>query len=151
MPYTKAEIGPRILAALVDAIIAAIPFYIPIIGPLVSTAYILTKDGLMYQITGREEWKNRSIGKKLFNLQIVPPEGELVDLAVSAKRNLPLAIGSIIAIVPVLGWAVGPIVGLACGVIEIGLVLTDDKGCRLGDRWADTMVIGQPVKSETSI
>lgn len=145
MTYSKADLGPRILAALVDALIGVIPAIIPIIGALVSVAYILSKDGLMYQITKQEEWKNRSIGKKLFDLQVVKRDGGYVDIAVSAKRNLPLAIGSIIAIIPILGWALGPIIGLICAAIELALIFSDVQGRRMGDRWANTQVVAGKV------
>ncbi len=68
-------------------------------------------------------------------------QGDLVDTNISAKRNIPLTIGSFIAIIPVLGWVIGPIVGLVFAIIELVLIFTDNKRQRLGDRWAGTTVI----------
>ncbi len=137
----KADLFARAVAAIIDGLIAGVMALVPFVGFIASAAYMLFKEALMYRITGEEMWKNKSIGKKLMKLEVAYLEGDFVDLAVSAKRNLPLAIGSIIGIIPILGWVIGPIVGLIVAIVEIILVLTDKLGHRMGDRWANTQVI----------
>jgi uncharacterized RDD family membrane protein YckC len=137
----KADVFPRILAFMVDGLIAWLPFFIPVIGGVFGSLYLLFKDGIMYQITKEEEWKNRSIGKKILNLEIETLDGEVIDLVVSAKRNLPLTIGNFIAIVPVIGWIIGPTVALILAVVELIVFLTNDDHRRLGDLWANTKVV----------
>ncbi len=137
----KVDFMPRFLAALIDGVIAWVPVVIPVVGAIVSAAYLLLKDGIMYQITKDNQWKNKSIGKKLMKLEVERLDGGDVDLMTSAKRNIPLSIGSFIAIIPILGWLVGPFIALVAAVIELILVITDKDGCRLGDRLANTRVI----------
>ena len=137
----KADVFPRILAFMVDGLIAWLPFFIPVIGGVFGSLYLLFKDGIMYQITKEEDWKNRSIGKKILNLEIESLDGEVIDLVTSAKRNLPLTIGNFIAIVPVIGWVIGPTVALILAVVELIVFLANDDHRRLGDLWAKTKVI----------
>ncbi len=139
----KANLLRRFLASLVDGLIAAIPAALlpVVIGPLMAGLYYLLKDGLVYELTKREEWRGRSIGKKLFNLQVVLVGGGRVDLVVSAKRNLTLSIGTLLATIPLLGWVVGFVLDLVLTVIEVILVVADPAGRRLGDRWAGTRVV----------
>lgn len=102
---------------------------------------MLTKDGLLFELTKDVQWKNRSIGKKIMGLQVVCLGGGDVDMAVSVRRNLIFAIGPVLSIVPLLGWAVGGAVGGVLGLIECLLVLTDPAGRRLGDKMANTQVV----------
>ncbi|MDK2926205.1 MAG: hypothetical protein PWQ41_1979 [Bacillota bacterium] len=137
----KADLVSRFLAALIDSLVAGVLSLVPFVGFLAGGVYTLTKDGIMYELTKNPEYKDRSLGKKLLRLKVVRLDGGPVDMAVSAKRNLPLAIGGIIGIVPVLGWIFGPILGLIMALLELLLVLTDPAGRRLGDRWAGTQVV----------
>ncbi|WP_370642673.1 RDD family protein [Tepidanaerobacter sp. GT38] len=103
--YKKAGLIERIIAALIDGIIASILIYVPILGGIAGTIYILTKDAIAFEITKNPDYKNRSIGKKIMGIEVVNFDGQDVDWIVSLKRNIPLAIGNVIAIVPVIGWA----------------------------------------------
>lgn len=142
MNYPKADLGKRFVAALIDGVIAGIlTVVIPILGGLLGAAYTLTKDALMFQLTKDAQWKNRSVGKKVMGLQVVNLGGGDVDMTISLKRNVTLAIGSLLAAIPLLGLLVAPLVGGVLGLIEIVLVLTDAAGRRLGDKWANTQVI----------
>ncbi|MFP4200137.1 MAG: RDD family protein [Bacillota bacterium] len=148
----KADLSKRFIAALIDGLIIAVPSLIPVVGALIGTLYALTKDALVYQLMGDENYRNRSIGKKIMNLEVARVDGvgnEDIDWGTSVKRNLPLAIGTLIMIIPVIGWVIGPIVGLVIGVIEVILVFTDPEGRRLGDKFAGTRVIMTEVKVET--
>ena len=140
--HPKADLGKRFVAALIDGVIAGIlTVVIPILGGLLGAAYTLTKDALMFQLTKDAQWKNRSVGKKVMGLQVVNLGGGDIDMTISLKRNVTLAIGSLLAAMPLLGLLVAPLVGGVLGLIEIVLVLTDAAGRRLGDKWANTQVI----------
>mgnify|MGYP006307749733 CR=1 FL=1 len=137
----KAEVFPRILAFMIDGLIAWVPVFIPFLGAIFGSLYLLFKDGLMYQITKKDEWKNKSIGKKLMNIEIISLDEQVIDLSISAKRNLPLTIGNFIAIIPDIGRVIGPILALVLALVELIIFLTDEDGRRLGDKWANTQVI----------
>lgn len=141
MSYPKADLFKRFLSSLIDGIIAGIPGFIPVVGGLVGAVYTLTKDALVYEITKDGSWKNRSIGKRLLGLEVVTLGGGDLDLAASAKRNITLAAGSLIAVVPVAGWVAGGVLGGILGIIECVLVLADPQGRRMGDRIANTQVV----------
>ena len=64
-------------------------------------------------------FKNASIGKRIFMLQVVKTDGTDLTVADLIKRNVPNVI-------------VHP--------VELFLLVFDDS--RLGDRWAGTTVIG---------
>src|SRR5690554_5163637 len=148
MGSKKADLFPRFVAALIDGVIGWVFVIIPVIGAIISVLYLLFKDGILHQITKQDQWKNKSIGKKIMNLEVKRLDGGVVDLAVSAKRNIPLAVGSFIAILPVIGWVIGPVVGLVFVIIELALVVNDAQGRRMGDRWGNTLV--QEVEKVTS-
>ncbi len=141
-PAGKADLGKRFVAALIDGIIAFIVGLIPFIGWLIGAAYMLLRDGLEIDFMNR-----RSLGKKLFKLRPVRLDGRPMDLGTSAKRNFVFAIGPIgefFLIIPVVGWAIAILLGLAALVlviIEIILVATDAEGRRLGDKVAGTKVV----------
>lgn len=145
MNHSKADLFKRFLAALVDGIIAGIPGFIPVVGALVGAAYVLTKDALVYELTRDPAWKNRSPGKKLLGLEVVNLGGGDLDLAGSARRNITLALGTLLGAVPVAGWVAGMAVGTILGLVESVLVLVDPRGRRLGDRIANTQVVESQV------
>ena len=152
MQYKKADLFKRFLAALIDGIIASLLIYIPVLGAIVSTVYLLTKDAIAFEITKNTDFKNRSIGKKIMGLEVVSLEGKDIDWTISVKRNLPIAIGSAFGIVPIIGWIIGSIVGLVLMVVEIVLAVTDNDGRRLGDRWANTQVAeSQDLKEKDDV
>lgn len=136
-----AKLADRIIAAIIDSAVGWVFALVPTIGAIVGLLYLLFKDAAPYHFLKQEEWKNKSIGKKLMNLEVSSYDAEVVDLATSAKRNIPLSIGSIIAIIPLLGWVLGPLVALVFGLIELFLVLTDKDRRRIGDRWGNTIVV----------
>lgn len=141
MNYPKADLAKRFVAALIDGIISgALTVVVPFVGWILGAAYTLTRDALMYELTRDGDWKNRSIGKKLMGLQVVTLDGKDVDMALSVKRNIILAAGSLIAAVPIIGPLASGMVGGALGLVEILLALTDAHGRRLGDKLANTQV-----------
>ncbi|MFW6035617.1 MAG: RDD family protein [Halothermotrichaceae bacterium] len=144
MKYQKADLANRFLALFIDLIIAwAITYILPLIGGIIGVLYMLFRDGLVYQLNNDESWKNKSIGKKLFNLEVIKLDGGYVDLAISARRNITLTVGNFIAIVPILGWIFGPLIGFVLIIVELIISLSDSKGQRLGDNWANTIVVNE--------
>lgn len=139
----KADLVRRFVAALIDGVIAAIlSSVIPFIGYLLGAAYTLTKDAIVFELLKNNNFKNKSIGKKLMNLEVIFEEGEgNIGWVVSIRRNIPLAVGTVIMVIPVIGWLVGAIIGTALAIIEIVLVLTQPDGRRLGDKIGHTRVI----------
>ncbi len=141
-PGGKPDVGKRILAALIDGVLAFIIGLIPFIGGLIGAAYMLTRDGLDVDFMDR-----RSLGKKAFKLRPVRLDGRPMDLETSFKRNFVFALGPIaevFAYIPLIGWAIAillGVVGLVLIVIEIVLVVSDAEGRRLGDKVGGTKVI----------
>jgi uncharacterized membrane protein len=70
-----------------------------------------------------------------------------VDYAASAKRNWMFALGPLmlfLLFIPVIGWILDILIGIAVFVlviVEIVKIFSDEKGLRLGDKMAGTMVI----------
>ena len=141
VPESRRKAGKfkRTLAAAADIAIAALlASLIPIAGNLAAVAYILLRDGLDIPLM-----KGRSIGKTLLGIRSVGLHGEQTSLGKSIKRNIPLAVGPAIQILPFLSWIFGPIIAIAAIAIEVGLVLTDENGRRMGDKFAGTMVVDE--------
>ncbi len=132
----KADLLKRFIAAVIDAVLAGIVSFVPVIGGLVGAAYMLLRDGLEIDFMD-----GRSLGKKIMKLRPVRLDGGPMDIATSVKRNIPFAIGPVIMIVPVIGWIIGPMVAIVVDLVESVLVLTDPQGRRIGDKMAETMVI----------
>jgi uncharacterized RDD family membrane protein YckC len=138
----KAELGKRAVAAIIDGLIAGVIGFIPIIGGLVGTAYMVLRDGLEFEFMDQ-----RSIGKKLMKLRPVRLDGGTVDIETSLKRNWMFGLGALIQVlrfIPLVRWLLIPIVGVAAlviGIMEIVFVLKDEEGRRWGDTIANTKVI----------
>ncbi len=140
---TKPDVGKRAIAWIIDAVVAAILSYVPVIGSLLGAAYILTRDGFAFDFMD-----GRSIGKKLMKLRPIRDDGGKMDLETSIKRNWPLALGMLGAVVvyaPFLGiialTLLLTLIGAILGLVEIYFVLTSPDGRRYGDRFAGTRVI----------
>ncbi len=142
LPATKADMGKRIIAAIIDGVLCGVVGWIPVAGWIISTVYVLVRDGLELDFMDR-----RSLGKKVMKLRPIRLDGQPMDVGTSVRRNLPFAVGAIgtvIAFVPFIGWLVALLIGLAAFVIailELVLVITDAEGRRLGDKLAGTKVI----------
>lgn len=144
MPYEKADVFRRIVAYLIDVFVAGVAAVVisilfPPLGPVVSAAYLLFKDGLMFTVTKQESWKNQSIGKRLLNLEVVSRDGATIDLLLSAKRNLTLVIGALLELT-IFASPLAATLGMIIGVVELYLIITERYGRRLGDQWARTQV-----------
>ncbi len=138
----KADLGKRLIAAIIDGVLAGGVSLVPLVGGIVGGLYILLRDGLELEFMDR-----RSIGKKLMKLRPVRLNGQPMDPISSIKRNLPLCVGlvgTIFWVIPILGWIVAilfGVVGLIVALVEFVLVLTDAEGRRMGDKLAGTRVV----------
>ncbi len=136
-----AGVAARVGAAVIDSLIGSALFFVPVLGGLYGIFYMLSRDALIYKLTGYEEWRSRSIGKKLMNLRIEKEDGSSVDMKTSVRRNLTLIPGRVVGVIPVLGWVLGPLLGTIVKGIELFILTSDPEGIRLGDRLAGTKVI----------
>jgi len=137
----RPDLGKRAVAAIIDAVVAAVVGLVPFVGGIAATAYWLVRDGMDIDFMD-----HRSIGKKVMKLRPVTLDRQPLDLVTSAKRNWMFALGgltqffamTIIGIVLAIPLAMAAFV---IGIVEIVLVLTDAEGRRMGDKMAGTMVI----------
>ena len=105
---------------------------IPLVGWLVAMAYSLAKDGI---------FEGASIGKKIFKLKVKTMDGGQADYVVSAKRNAIFALPNILTIIPLLGHVIAAPVAIGVAVVETVFVFTDPLGRRLGDKFANSVVV----------
>jgi len=140
----KADPVKRIIALIIDAVASMIVGFIPLVGGIIGALYMLLRDALPI-----EALEYKSIGKKLLKLSVVNIEDPTskIDYAASAKRNWMFALGPIMLFflfIPIIGWIIDILIGIAVFVlviIEIIKIFSDEKGVRLGDKMAGTMVI----------
>ena len=141
---TKADPVKRIIAFVIDAVASMIVGRIPFVGGIIGALYMLLRDALPI-----EALEYKSIGKKLLKLSVVNIEDPTskIDYTASAKRNWMFALGPMMMFflfIPILGWIIDILIGIAVFIlviIEIIKILSDEKGVRLGDNMAGTMVI----------
>ena len=138
----KPDITKRAIAAVIDGAIAGAVGLVPVVGGIVGALYVLLRDGFDYEFMD-----GRSVGKKLMKLRPVRLDGAKMDLPTSARRNWPIALGSlasVLFILPVIGWLLYipvMILAIVLGIVEIVSVLTAADGRRWGDKLANTKVI----------
>ena len=140
----KADPVKRIIAFIIDAVASMIVGLIPLVGGIIGALYMLLRDALPI-----EALEYKSIGKKLLKLSVVNTEApsSKIDYALSAKRNWMFALGPIMlffAYIPIIGWIIDILLGIALLILlitEIIKLFSHEKGIRLGDKTAGTMVI----------
>lgn len=113
----KADNGNRIVAYLIDCLVMIPVFLIPILGLFVGVAYYITRDSLPFL-------DGQSIGKKAMGLRAVTEDGQPLT-----NNWGPGIIRNIVLLIPFFP------------LIELIVLLTNDKGLRLGDQWAKTKVV----------
>lgn len=129
-----ASVGIRAAGYLIDVIPACILGLfgiIPIVGPIIA-GLLLLPYWLLRDITGR------SLGKMLLGLKVVNKDGSSAPVGARILRNITIAIGPGLLIIPFLGLLLGPIVAFLLILTEVVMLLT--QGNRLGDRLAGTTV-----------
>jgi hypothetical protein len=141
---SKADPVKRIIAFVIDAVVSMIIGIIPVVGGIIGALYMLLRDALPIDALDYQ-----SVGKKLLKLSVVNVEdpGAKIDYAASAKRNWMFALGPIMlffAFIPIIGWIIDILLGIALLILlitEIVKIFSHEKGVRLGDKTAGTMVI----------
>ncbi|HWV37032.1 MAG TPA: RDD family protein [Vulgatibacter sp.] len=137
--YPKAEIVPRVLAKVADLLVAsAFWFFVPGVGVILALAYLLACDGLP---------NGQSPGKRLLGIKAMHlPTRRSCAVSHSVVRNLPIALAMLLAANPFLLVASLPILAF-----ELYLVITDPRGARIGDVFADTQVIDGKVPFDAPV
>ena len=143
---SKADPVKRIIAFVIDAIVSMLIGIIPLVGGIIGALYMLLRDALPI-----EALEYKSVGKKLVNLSVVNTQDPTakIDYAASAKRNWMFTLGPIMVFfihIPIIGWIIDILLGFALLILlitEIVKIFSDEKGVRLGDKMAGTMVIEQ--------
>lgn len=121
-PYTKADIGRRFSAVMVDALLVMstwvlFRYYGSVVYLIVGLLYVVFKDSFV----------GRSIGKFCFGLVVMDLlTGRPCGRINSAKRN-------VLFVVP------GP--NISAAFLESATMIRDPQGQRLGDRLAHTQVV----------
>jgi len=113
----KADNGNRIVAYLIDVILIGLMSFVPIAGWIAAVAYGLTRDSLPFL-------DGQSLGKKAMGLRAVTEDGQHLT-----NNWGPGIIRNIVLWIPLFP------------LVELIVLLTNDKGLRLGDQWAKTKVI----------
>lgn len=129
-----ADKGIRVAGYLIDcipAILLSLFIFIPIIGAVIA-GLLLTPYWLLRDIGGA------SLGKMVLKLRVVRSDGQPSSVGSRVIRNIPIAIGPAMLIIPMIGYVLSPI-GSILILIEMIMLLT--QGDRMGDRLAGTTVV----------
>ncbi|MEO6038438.1 MAG: RDD family protein [Saprospiraceae bacterium] len=113
----NASDGNRIVAYLIDALITGVLCIVPFVGWIAGIAYFLTRDGLPFL-------DGQSVGKKAMNIRAVTEDGQALT-----NNWGPELIRNVVLLIPIFP------------LIELIVLLTNDKKQRLGDQWAKTRVV----------
>jgi uncharacterized RDD family membrane protein YckC len=135
-----ADVGTRIGAFVIDVvpilivgfIFRRIPFLGRIIMGFISAAYWLLRD-----------FNGASLGKTVLGLFVVKKNGAPASTNDRIMRNMTLAIGPALQIIPLIGWFIAVPLTFVLAVTELVVLIV--KGERLGDMLAGTTVIKKPV------
>jgi uncharacterized RDD family membrane protein YckC len=135
----RADRITRTVAGFVDLLVILGLARLPdILGVLSAAGYILIRDGL---------FDRSSIGKKLINLRVAVADESVVSVTYreSIIRNAPFAVAYLLFLIPYAGWVLCPlVVGIEC-LAAIG----DERGMRIGDLLARTMVVRSVPEAAT--
>ena len=156
--YPKAALGKRIVAYIIDGLIASVPLIITAPIALIPVYRFIASDGLI--TPGGFEWLmvilgllvgfgwavfyslvrdgfkgGKSIGKKVTGLMVVRLRDNLPCTKKDSVLRNVIAIGLSI----LLGWI--PVLNFFAGFAEPIIAIVHQKGMRLGDHLAKTQVI----------
>jgi hypothetical protein len=125
----KSRVLNRVIAKAIDFIIIGVLLEaIPKVGFFAGLVYLLIGDGL---------FEGRSIGKRLIKLKVILSEtGQPCGYRESILRNFIFAAGYVLMTMPLIGF----VFPLIIVVFESLLMIGDDRGMRLGDELAKTLV-----------
>lgn len=144
-PQTRLSVTNRVVAKIIDLIIVvALAVILPYpLGPLLGFFYSIAGDGMNFG-----PFKGQSIGKKAMKLQVVHIlQKRPCNVRDSVFRNAPVGVATFFAIIPVWGWLILGLIGIPLMVMEVYLMVSVEKGHRLGDVMGDTEVVSSPVSS----
>ncbi len=139
LPYPKVSPVERAVAKLIDFLIAGFLFELaPVTGPIAGVAYILICDGFS---------GGQSAGKRLAGLATISllRDGSGCDFLESIKRNflfaVPFALFVVVGWIPYVGGLLVVLAGSVVVLLELYTLYEDERGLRIGDRLAVTMVV----------
>ncbi|MEW6081656.1 MAG: RDD family protein [Bacillota bacterium] len=133
LDFPKASLGKRVVAAIIDGLIAGCVSLVPVVGGVAGFAYVLLKDGFL---------DGASPGKKAMGLRVVEVgSGARAAYGESIRRNLIFAIPNLITIIPLIGAIIAPILALLVYLLELYIAWRDPRGRRYGDHIASTQVV----------
>ena len=112
-----ADTGTRIVAYLIDIVLVILMSLVPIAGWIAAIVYVITRDALPFL-------DGQSIGKKAMGLRAVSEDGQALT-----NNWGPSIIRNIVLFIPFFA------------LVELFVLLSNEKGLRLGDQWAKTKVI----------
>src|SRR5665213_353922 len=107
MQLEVADKGIRAAGYLIDVIPACIFGlfgFIPIVGAMIA-GFLLLPYWLLRDITGR------SLGKMMLGMEVVRADGSPAPVSARILRNLTIAVGPGLLIIPLLGYVLAPPVG----------------------------------------
>ena len=132
MDSSKAKSFERYFGYLLEIFPLILLSFLPIIGGILATTYVVFRDS----------FNGQSIGKLILKTRVVRiDDRQPASVRESAMRNLPLAITFFLTILPFIGHIVAGFVGTLVFVIEAIAIATDKDGRRLGDKLAGTIVV----------
>lgn len=114
---SAASDGSRIIAYLIDAILVVLVSLVPVIGMIAGLAYFITRDALPFL-------DGQSVGKKAMKIRAVTEDGQPLT-----NNWGPVIIRNIVLAIPFFP------------LIELIVMLTNERKQRLGDQWAKTRVV----------
>jgi uncharacterized RDD family membrane protein YckC len=137
--YTLASPVERILALIIDYIVAGVLyalFYVVFpgfIAAVASTLYLLFRDNFPFL-------GYKSLGKKVFKIEVLKNNSSRISIRTALKRNF-VFFTALLNINPGSWFYVAGSVTLLFFAIEGYLLITTDDNQRLGDYFADTLVV----------
>jgi uncharacterized RDD family membrane protein YckC len=130
------DVGLRVAGYLLDAIpaivVGLLVGWIPVVGAII-LGFILLIYWLLRDIAGS------SLGKLILGLKVVKKDGSPSGASQRILRNLPIAFGPALLIIPLAGYVIAPVVAVILILTEAILLLTKKE--RMGDMLAGTTVV----------
>ena len=136
--YTLASPAQRIMAFAIDYLIALPIIKIPYLGIIVSTLYLVYRDSIPFLA-------HRSIGKRILKLRVIKRENTKISPLSSLKRNF-IFIPNLLLLFNYedFFFVIITLNGILF-LLEAFLIYTTDDTQRMGDSFANTMVIEDSV------
>ncbi|GAL83676.1 transporter [Sporocytophaga myxococcoides] len=137
--YTLASPVERILALFIDYIVAGVIYTIffvifpGFIAALASTVYLIFRDN--FRFLGY-----KSLGKKIFKIEVLKNDSSRISVKTALKRNF-VFFTALLNINPGSWFYIAGSITLLFFAIEGYLLITTDDNQRLGDYFADTLVV----------